>query len=232
MVSFVNSAVAGANLATIAPTWPSVLAGDTALLTWALQSTMTPTDPGAFVLDQTDNATTGAMTSRVYHRNCDGSETGSFNLTASGANRMSAALAVYRGCHLTSPIDTISVRNEGTSGTTHACPSVTTGFADCVVVTVISERSTTGTNGWTPPSGYTERADTTTLATGSGGTVTAIADDGLASGRSAGTVVTPPVWTSTNAFATANVVIWTISLRPLPVAGKNPQTISQYGSYF
>jgi hypothetical protein len=232
VVSFVNSAVAGGNLATITPTWPSVLAGDTALLAWALQSTTTPTDPGAFTLDQTDNSTSGAMTSRIYHRNCDGTESGSFNLTVSVANRQSAALAAYRGCHSTSPIDAIAVRNETVSGTTHACPSVTTGFADCAVITVISERSTTGTNDWTAPSGYTGRADTTTLATGSGGSITAIADDGLAAGRPAGTVVTPPVWTSANAFATANVVTWTISLRPLLVVGKSPQTISQYGSYF
>jgi hypothetical protein len=234
MVTFVNSAInnTGASTLTTTVAWPTVQAGDVALLWWTLQSGQTVTDPSGFLLDQSDNSTSGSANSRFYHRVCDGSETGNITLSISGtANKMTANLVVYRGVDQTAPLDTWNVRNESVSGTTHANPSVTTGAVNCVIVTSICERSSTGTSGWTQPSGYNERADTATLASAGGMTITATADDGLASGRASGTVVTPPVWTSGNAFSSAGVVTWTVSLKPV-ATGKNPQTISQYGSYF
>lgn len=218
MVSFVNSAIndTGASvLATNVP-WPSVQTNDVALLWWTLQSGQTVTDPTGFTLDQSDNSTSGSATSRFYHRVCSGSESGNIALSISGtANKMTANLVIYRGVDPITPVDTWAVRNESVSGTTHANPSVTTGVANCVIVTSVAERSSSGSNSYTAPTAYTKRADTATLASSGGMSITATADDGLASGRAAGTAVTPPVWTSGNGFSTANVMTWSVSLRPL-----------------
>lgn len=214
-VSFVAGAQGGANATSFNLTWPSVAAGDLAILFWLMQNTGTPVNPTGFTLDQTVDGDTGASRMRFQHKVCDGTETGNLTLDAVVSNRHCAVLAVYHGTHATSPIDTWQLRDESVSGTTHASPQVTTGFPDCVIVTAVGERATTGTSNWTAPSGYNERADSTTASTGSGGTICATADDGLASGRASGSNVTPPVWTSATGFATANVLTWTVSVRPL-----------------
>jgi hypothetical protein len=214
VVSFVGSDVGGGNVADITDLiWPAVQSGDVALLFWIMINTATPVNPTGFTLNQTIDSTTGAGRMRFQHRVCDGSESGALTLSAGAINRQSACLVVYRGCHATSPIDTWAVRDETVTGTTHANPQVTTGFGDCAVVAAIGERSGTGTNAWTAPSGYTKRADSAALAVGAGGTICASADDGLAISRAAGTAVTPPVWTSGNAFSTNQVLTWTVSLR-------------------
>lgn len=217
MVSFVGADDAGnGNIDPITITWPTVQAGDVALLWWIMTSSGTaPTSPTGFTLQQSVTGDTGTTLMRFEAAVLTGSESGSLNLTAGAFNRHSAVMSVYRGCHLSSPIDTWAVRDEDTSATTHANPQVTTGYANCAIATAIGERSGTGTNAWTPPTGYTERADSLATATGTGGTICACADDGLAVSRSAGTNVTPPVWTSGNTFASVNVLTWTVSLRPL-----------------
>lgn len=215
------------NLALDPLAWPTVQAGDFALMWWTLQSTQTPTDPSGFDFEQSQTNSSGSTMSRFYSKICAGTESGNISLGASGINRMSAVLLVLRGAHVTAPLDTFNVRNETSAGTTHACPQVTTGYSDCVIVTAVCERATSGTNDWTAPSpGYTERSDSTTDATGSGGTITAVADDGLTSGRASGTAVTPPVWTSANSFSTTNVITWTVSVRPLDQAPR--PYVSQY----
>lgn len=240
MVTFVGSDVGGGNVGTITDlVWPTVQNDDVALVLWEMVNTVTPTIPSGWTVPTggSVDSTTGSGRYRFMWHACDGTESGALNLTNSGAvvNRQSAALVVYRGLDASNPIDQLASRLENTAGTTHASPSVTTGVTDAVVWVGCGERSTTGTNGWTPPSSpfNNERADSTTAATGSGGTVVACADDGLGVSRSSGTTVTPGVWTSTNGFSTANVVTWTVSLAPLVVAtSKPPQLVSQYGSYF
>ena len=219
--SIVGAGSDGANASSLSGTsWPAgVAAGDVFLLWWTMQNTSTPDlSPGGATQVALVAGDSGSMQVGFYIKVCTGSESGTITLTGTAPNRQSAEWLVIRGGHATSPLDDWDVRDEGSAVSSHACPSVTLGFADCGIVTAISERATTGTTGWTPPSGYTERADSTTLATGTGGTVGAIADDGLATSRSAGATVTPPNWTSTNTFASANVLVWTVSLRPAPTA--------------
>jgi hypothetical protein len=243
VVSLVAADAGGGNVANINTaadpvTWPTVAAKDIALVLWIMQNTVTPTIPAGWTVPGSGSfdGTSGASRYRLMWHLCDGTESGALSLTNTGptANRQSATLVVYRGLDNTNPIDVLaSPLQEAVSGTTHQPPAVTIGVANAPVATAIGERSTTGTNGWTPPSSPfgNERADSTTAATGSGGTIVAWADDGLAVTRSAGATVTPGVWTSGNAFATANVVTWTLSLNPA-ATGKNPQLTSQYGSYF
>lgn len=235
-VPFTTTNVAGGNLTSITIAWTNLNAviGDVVLLGWAWQAGMTATNPTGFTQDITSNSTTGSMTSRIFHRTVDGTESGNITFGQNVANRQSATAAVYRGLHPTSPLGgAIQVRQETVSGTTHVNPTYTTTFPDEVVCTMCCERSTTGTTGWTPPASYTERADTTTLATGSGGTVTSWADDGIITNRAAATAVTPGVWTSTNAFATANVTTYTLGLRPLLHAYPRPtlQAVKRASTY-
>jgi hypothetical protein len=246
VVTFVAADAGGGNVANINTaadpvTWPTVQTGDVAFILWIMQNTVTPTIPADWTVPATNGSfdgTTGASRYRLMWHLCDGTETGNISLTNSTAggtaNRQSATLAVYRGLDNTNPIDVLAApRQETVSGTTHACPSVTTGVANAPVITAIGERSTTGTNAWTPPSSpfNNERADSDGAATGSGGTIVAWADDGLSVTRSAGTTVTPGVWTSGNAFSSAGDVTWTMSLNPA-VTGRVGQLISQYGGYF
>ena len=229
MVSFVGADSGGGNVANINTaanpvTWPAgIQSGDTAIVLWIMQNTVTPTIPSGFTVPTGGafDGSTGSARYRFMWRTCDGSESGNLSLTNSTAggtaNRQSAVLIVYRGLNAANPIDgTPQTRDETSSGTTHASPSVTTGVANAVVWVGVGERATTGTNAWTPPSSpfNNERADSDGAATGSGGTIVAGGDDGLAVSRASGTVVTPGSWTSGNAFASANVVTWTVSLKP------------------
>lgn len=217
-VTHVGSSTAGANTATIAPAWPAGTAsGDVAYLFWVMVNTATPNVPTGFT-QVAANDMNGSGRTRIYRKVLSATESGSLTLsnTTSLANRQSAVLTVYRGVLNSTPEDsTPSFRSESVAGTTHANPSETTTVAGCVIVTSVFERSTTGTNAWTPPSGYVERGDTLALAVGSGGTITAVADD-LAS-KAIGTY-TPGVWTSGNGFSTINVSTYTMALREAPAA--------------
>jgi hypothetical protein len=196
------------------------VAGDVALLLWASQNTLNPVTPAGWAVTQVDGP--AALRSVFMWRACDGTETGSVTLTNDAAtiNRQTAVLIVYRGLNPAAPIDgTAQSLAETVSGTTHACPPVTTGVPDAVILTLIGERINSPDTNWTAPTGYTERADSLALGSGTGGTIVAGADDGLATPRRTGVTVTPPVWTSATAFATINVRTWTVSLAPLPYAG-------------
>lgn len=196
-------------------TWPAgVLAGDCALLWWTFSTTNPPTsDPTGFLLKEAYDANSGSQRVRFYRKVCVGGETGNIaGLTLPAGTHHHANLVVYRGTHATEPVDTWNKFDETVSGTSHNCPAVTLGFANCGIAVAYSERMTAGNIGITPPTGYTERVDSLGLSQGSGGTSGAVADDGLAVVRAVGTIVTPPPFTA--AVATANAVTWTVSLRP------------------
>lgn len=219
---FVAADVGGGNIANINAaadplTWPAHVADDVALLLWCAQNTMTLTDPPGWQLVNRVDAVSLRMS--LYWRACDGTEAGNISLAASSTNKMCAALAVYRGASLAQPAAADwAWRTENVSGSTHANPSVALPVADCGVITMIGERGA-GTTSWTQPAGYTERADTDGLGVGAGGTICAVADDGLATPRQAGAAVTPGVWTSDNAFATTTCETVTLALRPREHAG-------------
>lgn len=212
---FVGSATAGGNLATVNVTWPTVQPDDIAYAFWTFISTATQTTPLGFELVTSNDGPTGSLRTCIYRKICVGTEDGgTLAFTNSIANRQSVALVIYRNIDLETPEDSVpSWRAETVAGTTHANPAETPTVANCIIVTSIHERATSIDTAWTPPSGYTERADTLTLATGSGGTITAVADDGLALGRAGGVAVTPPVWTGNHGTGSANVGTYTMALR-------------------
>lgn len=223
MVSFVGADSGGDGNAEIITSlsWPAgVQAGDCALLWWTMVASATPTDPSGFDLKQAHLGDSGSIESRFYRKICDGTESGALNLDANAFNRQSAVLLVLRDTDLVEPVDTWAVRDEGSNVTSHSAPQVVTGATPgCVGVTAVAERASSGTTNWT--TSWTERADSTTLANGSGGTITAVADDGLALNRGAGSVIAPPNWVSGNSFASDNVTVWTVSIAP----GITDQTI-------
>lgn len=221
MVSFVAATANGANATSFNLTWPGGLqAGDVALVTHTLDSGRTPTTPSGFTEIFNDAGGAGSTEVQLSYKILAGTETGNLAIAISGGNeKHSAAMSIYRGCHATSPIDVFASFDETVSGTTHTCPSVTTGFSNCVIIVGIGERANTVTTSWTAPPTYTLQA--TGNATGGAGanTSAAIADDGLASGRSSGTLVSPGDWTSASSVSTKNDITWTVSLRPAAPTG-------------
>lgn len=223
MVTFVGSDSGGGNVTTFATTpalndlkWPTVGTTDYALLFQVMQNTATATVPSGFTVLGGSPVDDASCRVYVMGKPTVGSEDGTdVGAGASLLNRTSALIDVLGDVNLSTPIDDIAFLAELSAGsTTHACPSVTPSVPDCVVVTFIAERATSGTTSWTAPAGYTKRADSTTAATGSGGSICAAADDGLAAGRPAGVAVTPPPWTSATGFAGASVMVVTVALRP------------------
>lgn len=211
-ISYVGGDVGGGNVADIVDlAWPAGVAPrQCALLVWTYLSTSTPVNPVGWEVMSVVTGDSGSMVSQFCRRQCDGTESGAVTLSAPPANRQSAVLGVYRGTHPVDGLDNWAFRDEGAATTSHACPPITTGYDGCVVCSAVSERATSGTADYTTTS--TERLDTGALATGSGGTTTAWADDGLATYRPKSTVVTPPPWVGT--ISTGNAITWAISLRP------------------
>src|SRR5690606_3017383 len=161
-------------------------------------------------------------------RVCTGAESGNVTLTHSAINKQTAILRIWRGVHQTTPVSDFAVRDEDTAGTSHACPQVTTGVADEAIVTVIQERVSNSSTNYTAPSGYT-KLDQPAPVGGGGSTSAALADDGLSVSRPGGTNVTPGPWT--NGVSTANVLTWTLALRPAitatPVEGSDSGALTE-----
>lgn len=213
-ITFVGAGRAGGNTTPISVPLPGTRQnGDVALLFWSHSSTAIPTPgpPAGWTSAQVNGTNPVA---EVWWRTLDGTEGGSVAITLDAASRNSAIIVVYRNVHSTSPIDAIAVDTTHTGETTtHNNPPVTTVNSNSVIVTSIHERASSVDTDWTSPTGYTERQDTQTLATGNGGSITAVADNGPTP-VSSGTTVTPPVWTGDNATGTANIVTYTVALRP------------------
>lgn len=220
-MAFKSGNVAGGNVATLNLAWPTgagaPASGDVAVLVYAFGGTLTSAPTGFTQIGSVGGS--NSLTCTAYRRVCDGTETGNISMSNAGTNRQSATLVIYPGIDGTTPIDVIASRVETTAGTTHAAPSVTVPSGGDVILTAVAERANSGTNNWTAGSGYLEREDTTTLATGTGGTSTAIAEENPFVNHAGGATVTPSSWTSGNSFSTANVVTWTIALNAATVAG-------------
>lgn len=217
-VTFVGASVAAGNLTTISPTIPTgAQAGDVGLLFWTHASASTiSADPTAqgWTLAANNAGGAGAMSAKIYYKVLTG---GDANPSAtSSLARHAQALVVYRGVNATNPLDgTPAVDTSHTAGLTHNNPAYTTTNANCVIITSVHERATNIDTDFTAPAGYTERADTLAQGVGTGGAVTAVADNGLAL-VSAGVATTPPVWTGDDPNATGgtgNIVTYTLALR-------------------
>ncbi len=214
-----GSATTGDNIATKTLTFPTVQAGDLAIIQYGQTTTDTlsadATDSGFTLIDTTDDGTNRRL---VYTKTCDGSEDGTtITFTTSPIGRHSGQLVVYRGCTFGS-ID--SAVETGTD-LTHESPPVTTTVADQPTVIMVMERISSGTASYTVPTGWTKRQEHAVV--GSGGFTGAVADD-LAATRASSTLVTPGSWVGSGTNA-ANVVTTTILLVP-DTAGGTDATVT------
>lgn len=196
-------------------TWPAgIRPGDFALVAWAFSATVGSTNPSGF--DQLDAATNGNQQAKLLGRVCDGSENGVIPFVNAELNKQAVTLGIYRGTHKVAPVLSadITLALENSPSTTHTAPSETLNVADCGVVTVMTERGSPATQGFTVPSGYVKRLEA--INTGGGATTVTLADDGLTTGRPPGAVVSPGTWTGNSS---QNNIMWTVLLRPRQYEG-------------
>lgn len=229
MGTFVGASSAGANIDVLTGvSWPAgVVSGDIALLPWTFQNIMTPTDPTSDSFSLVADNQDGSARLRCLYRYCNATESGAITgwENRSGgvltANRQTAVLYVARGYQF---ISGFTVRLEGaTALSTHATPQISTtdGFNGNfpangdTIVTITSTRDG-ATVTVTPPGGYQIRTNGQIGLAASGGTHTAVADDGLASAVSL--PHTPGAFTGYGTTS-ANAVTMTIALRPATVTG-------------
>src|SRR5690554_6636590 len=177
-ISRVGSSASSANASSLSLNWEdagggdSPQSGDLALLFWNGQSgTSTWTASTSFTLLDAVVADTGSHEGRVYYRVCDGSETGTLTLTHTRPpdphiNKQSAVLRIWRGVDSDAPISDYASRDEDTSGTSHASPSVETVVDDEAIVVAIMERVTDSTANFAAPSGYTKLDQPTPIGGG------------------------------------------------------------------
>lgn len=223
-IQFIGADTGGGNVTTVTDlAWPGGLAAnDVALVIWTFGSARTQTVPTGFTLVPLgdNDGGSGSMTGALYYKVLTGSETGALNLVCDATNKQTAVLLVYRGVDSATPIGgTVVVDTSHVAGTTHNNPAYTLAVANEAVITSIHERESTNTDTlFTAPASYTKRGDTAGATTGSGATITAVADDGLGVARAAAAVVTPGVWTGNNATGTGNIITYTFGLRPLATA--------------
>lgn len=204
------------------PTWPpGVQPLDLALLVWDYVNTAIPTTPAGFSL--IDARTNGSNAAGLYAKICNGSESGTFSMSLGAVqSRQAAALAVYRHTHKSAPFqpsDLTAALEVSPTKLSHVPASGTLGVSDCGVVLFIAERASPPSTGFTPPSGYTLRQGV--ALTGTGASAVAVADDGLATNRKAGTVVSfssgTGDWDGTT--AQQNDIMWTVLIRPREYEG-------------
>jgi len=225
--TFVHCDSNGGNVTTITGvTWGTAGAatqsGDLAIIAWVFLDTETPTDPTShsFSLALANIAGATDCEGRILYRICDGTESGDISGWGNaGTNRQAAILFVVRGYD---GISGLTVRDETANSTSHDCPAITTadGFGalspasgDTTLVFAFDRAASTASIA--PPSGWATRTASVFAATGTGGTVVGIADDGL---TDASTMpVDPAAWTGFVSSDDAFTV--TMSLRP--TAGGN-----------
>lgn len=226
MGSFVGASNAGGNVqaltsANSAPlAWPAgLLANDLAILPWTFgPAGTTPTDPTSQVFTLQGTLADGNCISRLLVRQCTGSESGNISgWQCSAINRQTAVLFVVRGFSLVSAA--VALAEAGTS-TSHDCPAVGTGDGaangDSIVVIGTDRAGSTGPT--SAPAGFSKRTGSEAVASGSGGTLTVVADDGLVTAQAF--PFDPAAFTGYASGGSA--VSWTLTLRPVAVPSDPP----------
>lgn len=231
MGSFVGTSANGGNVTALttansaAITWPTVQAGDLAILAWTMQNTATPTDPTSQAFTLVGTLDDGSCRSRVLKRICNGTESGTITgWSNSIQNRQTAVLFVVRGY---SDIAGITSAAEPGTTTAHDCPAIGTGNGAATGDTIIvigTDRSGATTTA-TPPAGFAKRTTSEFGLAAAGGTYTGVADDGLVTAQTM--PFDPAAWTMASGSA---AVTWTLALRPATLIAGTDSTALTEGS--
>lgn len=200
--------------------WPTVQANDVALLLWVFASSQTGTPPAGLTQVSSLANSNGSNRSILYSKVMVGDEDGtSMTWSTTGAgNRQCLGISIYRGVNHLDPINGFSSFIENVSRSSHPFPAYTPDETDCGIVAMITERQSSGTNAWTHSSGYNERVDISSVATG--GTALGIADD-LITARPSGVAVTPGNYVSGNSINSTTDILFTVALNQLAAPSDN-----------
>jgi hypothetical protein len=128
-------------------------------------NTGTITASGWTLVRRTDNATGNANSLAIYYKVAGASEPTSYSFTFSTSTGAAGGIAAFSGVDTTNPIDVDGGQNTA-SGLTLAAPTVTTRFANDMIITTHAFSSSAT---FTPPSGMTEAFDVASGVIGSGG---------------------------------------------------------------
>jgi RHS repeat-associated protein len=158
-----------------------VQANDQLLIAAAVPDSITVSTPAGFTAVNQTTSGTGGVRVVVWRKAAVGGETSQAVTFPSGSYSRVLTAAVYRGVQPSAPIEASSVANT-TSGTSLALPTVTPATGNGRLAAFTAAVGATGN--WTPASGMTETADTSS----SGSTViqAAAADEALAAGGATG----------------------------------------------
>lgn len=210
----------------------TIAVSDVALYFWIFLTGSTATDPSGFTLQGTVNTTAGSGTIRFLTKVLTGSESGNASCSSTGADKVTAVMAVYRGVNSLAPVNAFTSLQGNTTGTSLPAPAATSTTGGVVAVTAFGSRVTTGPTSLTQSSPFTGEV-TRAPYTGGGATAMALADN-LTPYVASGTSVTPPNWTSNFSFATNNWADWTVLLAPMMPAvepGSRLQAVNRAGTY-
>lgn len=128
------------------------MASPSATVTWTL--------PTGWV-EAVSQASGGSHRSLMAYKVAGSSEPSSYTFTASsGVNGMIACSAFYEDALSGAPMLVTADWQATASGTSHATPSISPSVSNLLMVACFSlNNGGGGSNSWTPPSTYTERAD-------------------------------------------------------------------------
>ena len=140
--------------------------GDVMIASVAIRpSTATVTASGWTLIRRIDNSSGNANSLAVYYKVAGASEPASYSFTFNTSTGAVGGIRTFSGINSTTPVDVEAGQNTA-SGVAHASPSVTTRFANDMIVTSHSF-ATSAT--FTPPTGMTEAFDVRSEAIGSSG---------------------------------------------------------------
>jgi len=178
---------------------PGVTDGDYGIVVFGRASGTTTAPSGWTMLDE---VTAGTAIGQIWVKALSAGDAGtSITFSISSTQRVTATLAVYRG------VDAVGAHASGSNlGTSHPVPPVTADADDSCPVTLIFERSSTPSTGFTAPSGYSSRA--ASFGDGSGACSSGIADN-LGALSADGDPVGAGSWTATGSNT---AIVWTLAL--------------------
>jgi len=151
------------NATSLAITLPTCSAGDLLHVYLANNlSTASPSTPSGWTLQDSNNVRTDNY-GYLFTKTASSSDSGVIVTFAFGAATASAAVAIAS----LATADAEAKASKSTDGTTLTLPAITPVADDCIEVGFISNcwRAGTDTSGISAPSGWTERADTTSSLT-------------------------------------------------------------------
>lgn len=128
-------------------------------------SSATISASGWTLVRRVDNASGNSNSLAIYYKVAGASEPTTYSFTFNTSAGAAGGIRAFTGVDLTTPID-IDGGQATPSGLNHTAPSVTTRFANDLVVTSHCIASSAS---FTPPSGMTEAFDKASGTTGSGG---------------------------------------------------------------